>query len=207
MTSSSGSSTSSDAEKEAAAARTIQAAVREKKARDEIKKEKEKEKEKAEESKEKGDKQVEQHKRTQIDKKLKGIEKRENRDRLISDLKIAQSIGWKNDKNLSESNISLNDLKNKNKIKSYKFKPLKYDLNDAFTNEKIPNKFNNLKAINFEVKGLEQNDDSIEPNLEQNLLNYLKKLNQPSSAKSGGKKNKTKKQKITKNTKTRKKSK
>ena len=38
MTSSSGSSTSSDAEKEAAAARTIQAAVREKKARDEIKK-------------------------------------------------------------------------------------------------------------------------------------------------------------------------
>lgn len=166
-------------------------------------------------------KKVESHKRTKVDNKLKYIEKKENKERLISDLEIAGKIYESDDrlKNLlnkklknpdappaalPDVGIAVKDLKNKGKVIKYNFEPLKYNLKDAFTNEKIPNKFNNLKSIYFEVKGLEQKDDSTKPELDKNLLDYL---NQPSSAKGGGKKNKTKKQKTTKNTKTRKKSK
>lgn len=152
-------------------------------------------------------KNVEKYKRTNIDKELKDIEKKENKERLISDLEIAGKI-YESDKSddrlknllnkeLSVVGIAVKDLKNKGKV-------IKYNLKDAFTNEKIPNKFNNLKSIYFEVKGLEQKDDSTKPELDKNLLDYL---NQHSSANGGGKKNKTKKQKTTKNTKTRKKSK
>lgn len=159
-------------------------------------------------------KNVEKYKRTNIDKELKDIEKKENKERLISDLEIAGKI-YESDKSddrlknllnkeLSVVGIAVKDLKNKGKVIKYNFEPLKYNLKDAFTNEKIPNKFNNLKSIYFEVKGLEQKDDSTKPELDKNLLDYL---NQTSSAKDGGKKNKTKKQKTTKNTKTRKKSK
>lgn len=169
-------------------------------------------------------KNVEKYKRTNIDKELKDIEKKENKERLISDLEIAGKI-YESDKSddrlknllnkklknpdappaaLPDVGIAVKDLKNKGKVIKYNFEPLKYNLKDAFTNEKIPNKFNNLKSIYFEVKGLEQKDDSTKPELDKNLLDYL---NQHSSANGGGKKNKTKKQKTTKNTKTRKKSK
>lgn len=161
-------------------------------------------------------KKVEQYKRTKVDNNLKGMEKTENKKRLISDLEIAGKI-YESDKSddrlknllnkkLSDVGIAVKDLKNKDTVIKYNFEPLKYNLEDAFTNEKIPNKFNNLKDIYFEVKGLESPKNESDTN--KTLLDYLK----PNSSvkrntDSGGKKNKTKKQKTTKNTKTRKKSK
>ena len=134
----------------------------------------------------------------------KDVESNSSEDDSSSDKKVEPRVG-----------ISVKEFKKKDTVISYNFNPLKYDLKNAFTNEKIPNKFNNLKAINFEVKGLEQKDGSINPDLDKNLLEYIGPLSEPlseplsksSSANGGGKKNKTKKQKTTKNTKTRKKSK
>ena len=134
-----------------------------------------------------------------LNKKIGKPPSKSSKDDSSSDKKVEPRVGI----GVKKIYIKLKMKKDEDEAKKivYKFKPLQYDLENAFTNEKIPNKFNNLKAINFEVKGLESPKN--ESDLNKNLLEYL---NQPSS-KSGGKKNKTKKQKTTKNTKTRKKSK